>query len=113
MEQIKNIEDFEGRVIDRVVELDMDSVFFIFKDDSFGIVRGCGWEEPYAEIDVEDYNLEPCEWNYRDLFQLGFVSEEQHNNLAEKYNILNEERRRKSELEKLEILKQKYPEQFK
>jgi hypothetical protein len=113
MEQIIEYEALERKTISRVVWLDMDRVFFIFNDDSFCIIKGSGWEEPYAEIDTNEYNLEPYEWNYNDLYKLGFISKEEYKKIANNAKDMHRKRIEEADLEKINILKQKYPQYFK
>jgi hypothetical protein len=55
-----------------------DNEFCItFTDETFCIVKGTGYEDNDVEFSNEKINLEPNLYNARDLFKMGFISEDE------------------------------------
>lgn len=107
MKQITKEEDLVGKTIVRTAY--GSNIFLLeFKDREFCIFKGCGWDENDVELMDEAYNTEPSDWNYKELFELGIITQE----LAAKFSKQIEAKRAKdssvAERAKYEELKAKF-----
>lgn len=104
MKQVKQGKDLIGKTIEKQGYADNTFALF-FKDNTFAIFRGCGWEDRDVELMDETYNLEPNTSNCYDLKDLGIINEAEYKKVWDEYN--EKERIKKEQDERLEYEKLK------
>lgn len=78
MKQITTYDKLIGKTIDRH-SYDDNQFFLFFTDNTFCIFKGTYFGECSVDLEEDIYNTEPQLWNYKDLFKLGFISEDEFN----------------------------------
>ncbi len=108
MKQLTKTNELIGKTIKRNAYLE-NKLFFFFTDDTFCIVKGCGWEEWDVELSSDEFNTEPSDYYLDDLKEIGLLEEEKYLQLKAELNKREKESEKKHELDKLAELKKKYP----
>jgi hypothetical protein len=121
MKQLTNLEDLDGKVIERV-RISDNQLCIVCKDATFSMYVAyydSGEESAGIEINSTPFPITPNKsgWNIPDLVGLGFLSEEEATEEREKIRLENLEEARKRKLrhakeecETLVALMKKYPE---
>ena len=107
MEQLFSNSELIGKTIKNVLEPDWHAskLFISFTDNTFCFAQsynGC------VEIMEEEYDDEINEYNFEELFQLGFISEEKFNAIKTEKEKEKEASKVRKELELLKELQGKY-----
>ena len=108
MEQIKNSDILEGKIIERTDYLN-NKFFLFFTDNTFCIISGCGWEEHDVEINDDDFEVEPNTRNYDDLKSIGLIDEVTFFKFKELKEQEIKEYRKQQDIKQLNELRKKYP----
>jgi hypothetical protein len=108
MEQIKNSDLLEGKIIERTDYLN-NKFFLFFTDNTFCIISGCGWEEHDVEINDDDFEVEPNTRNYDDLKSIGLIDEVTFFKFKELKEQEIKEYRKQQDIKQLNELRKKYP----
>jgi hypothetical protein len=108
MIQIIEPGDLIGKIIERTGYVE-NKFFVFFADQTFCIFSGCGYGDNDVELNDDTYNLTPSDYNHKELFELGLITEAQFNDYRSDLYKRDRKRTRENEIEALKELKKKYP----
>ena len=105
--QIFNEDDLIGKTITKVI--DEDSLILMFENDEFAVIHSYdGSENVY--VDSSAMTLTHTGYNHHTLFEMGLMTKEQIDEIANKRKEQSEAQAREAELQQLARLRAKYPE---
>lgn len=108
MKQIKEEEHLKFKTIKKT-GYSYNKLFLFFTDDTFCIFSGSGWGDFDVEINNEDFETEPNTGNYADLKEIGLIDMPTFIKFENLRLKEMEERIRQREIDKLNELRKKYP----
>ncbi len=109
MKQLEEKEELSGKTILRIAYTE-NKFFLFFTDNSFCVIQGLYWgDDPDVEILSSAYSFEPHSQNYRELRDIGMITNEK---VIEIQAMIKERDRldlENAELRQLIALRKKYP----
>jgi len=108
MKQIIESEELIGKQIKKTDYID-NHFFLFFTDKTFCVFKGCGSDERDVELMCEDFSIEPNDYNYKELYNLGFITDFEKTKYEVKLLKQKRDAEFKNEVETLKKLKAKYP----
>lgn len=109
LQQLFSEDDLIGKTITKVI--DDDSMILMFENDEFAVIHSYdGSENVY--VDSSAMTLTHNGYNHYTLFEMGLMTQEQIDEIANKRKEQIENQAREAELQQLARLRAKYPDQF-